>query len=58
VASQLRKLFPKSRFILSTASTHVGMYGQGQFAAAKPITPWTGLQLALAKSPGELARVS
>eukprot|EP00882_Tetradesmus_deserticola_P031452 GHRQ01035564.1.p1 GENE.GHRQ01035564.1~~GHRQ01035564.1.p1 ORF type:complete len:369 (+),score=117.10 GHRQ01035564.1:314-1420(+) len=30
---------------------HVGMYGQGAFAAARPVSPWTGLQLALAKSP-------
>jgi hypothetical protein len=53
IASQLRKLFPRSRYILSIASVHVGLYGEGSFAAAKPISPWTGLQLALAKSPGD-----
>lgn len=49
-ARRLRALFPKSKFILSLASVHVGMYGEGSFAAAKPVSPYAGLQLALAKS--------
>lgn len=53
-ARRLRALFPKSKFILSLASVHVGMYGEGSFAAAKPVSPYAGLQLALAKSAGEV----
>jgi hypothetical protein len=54
VATKLRSLFPQNRYLLSIASMHVGMYGEGAFRSAKPISPWTGLQLALAKSAGAL----
>jgi hypothetical protein len=54
VATKLRALFPRNRYILSTASVHVGMYGEGTFKSAQPVSPWTGLQLALAKSTGRL----
>jgi chitinase len=54
VAIKLRSLFPKRRYILSTASVHVGMYGEGLYKYALPVSAWTGLQLALAKSAGGL----
>jgi hypothetical protein len=42
VTTQLRDAFPKGQYILSTASFHVGCYGEGLFAASKPITAYTG----------------
>jgi chitinase len=50
VTAALRAALPKGRYILSTASWHVGMYGEGAFAAAKPLSIYTGVNLAMAKS--------
>lgn len=50
VAAALRMELPKGRYLLSTATWHVGMYGEGAFAAARPASIFTGINLALAKS--------
>jgi len=50
VLTALRKTFPKGRYILSTASFHVGCYGEGAYAAAKPASGYAGINLAMAKS--------
>ena len=47
----LRSALPKGQFILSTASFHVGLYGEGAFAASKPASGYRGIDLAMAKSP-------
>ena len=50
VTAALRAALPKGQYILSTASWHVGMYGEGAFANAKPGSAYTGVNLAMAKS--------
>jgi hypothetical protein len=47
----MRDALPKGQFLLSTASFHVGCYGEGAFAASKPATAYTGINLAMARSP-------
>jgi len=49
--TDLRNTFPKGSYLLSTASFHVGCYGEGDFAAAQPRSAYTGINLAMAKSP-------
>ena len=46
----LRKAMPAGAYLMSLASFHVGCYGEGAFAASLPITEYTGLSLALARS--------
>ncbi|GBF95961.1 chitinase [Raphidocelis subcapitata] len=49
--TKMRAAMPKGQYILSTASFHVGAYGAaGAFAASKPVTKYTGINLAMAKS--------
>jgi len=50
VVTALRTAFPKGQALLSTASFHVGCYGEGAFAAAKPASKYTGINLAMARS--------
>lgn len=42
VLAALRNALPKGQYLLSTASWHVGCYGQGAFAASKPPSIYTG----------------
>jgi hypothetical protein len=49
-ATKLRDALPKGQFLLSTASFHVGCYGEGAFAASKPASAYTGINLAMARS--------
>ena len=51
VTAKLRAALPKGQYLLSTASWHVGMYGEGLFKASKPLSAYTGVNLAMAKSP-------
>ena len=46
----LRTALPKGSYLLSTASFHVGCYGEGAFAASKPSSKYTGINLAMARS--------
>jgi len=51
VTTKLRNAFPKGQYLLSTASFHVGCYGEGAFANSKPSdTAYLGINLAMAKS--------
>lgn len=51
VTTALRNALPKGKYILSTASWHVGCYGQGAFVASKPTwSQYFGVNLAMAKS--------
>jgi chitinase len=50
IATKLRTAMPAGQYLMSVASFHVGAYGEGQFVASKPATPYTGISLALAKS--------
>ncbi|KAI8475983.1 MAG: glycoside hydrolase superfamily [Monoraphidium minutum] len=47
----LREKLPKGQYLLSTASFHVGVYGEGAFAASKPASGYMGINLAMARSP-------
>jgi hypothetical protein len=52
VAAALRAAFPAGRYILATATGATSMYGEGDFAAARPT--WSsskGQDLAMARSP-------
>ena len=49
-AAALRAALPAGQYLLSTATFHVGMYGEGAFKASQPITKYTGVNLAMAKS--------
>ena len=51
VTDKLRAALPHGRYLLSTASWHVGMFGEGAYANAKPTSIFTGVNLAMAKSP-------
>jgi chitinase len=46
----LRAALPAGQYILSTASWHVGMYGEGAFKTSQPVSIFTGVNLAMAKS--------
>ena len=46
----LRTALPKGSYLLSTASFHVGCYGEGAFAASWPSSKYTGINLAMARS--------
>lgn len=48
--TKLRAALPKGQALLSAASFHVGCYGTGAFAASKPATAYTGINLAMARS--------
>ena len=48
--SRLRKALPAGSYLMSLASFHVGCYGEGDFASAKPVTAYTGRSLELARS--------
>jgi hypothetical protein len=48
--TKLRAALPKGRYLLSTASFHVGTYGEGAFAGSLPVTSYTGINLAMARS--------
>jgi chitinase len=51
VVTKLRAAFPKGAYILSTASWHVGCYGEGAWAASQPtFSQYFGVNLAMAKS--------
>jgi chitinase len=47
----LRAALPKGQAILSTASFHVGLYGEGAYTASRPASAYTGINLAMARSP-------
>ncbi|KAF8057663.1 ENO1 [Scenedesmus sp. PABB004] len=51
VTAALRSALPAGRYLLSTASWHVGAYGVGAFANAQPRSVYTGVNLAMAASP-------
>jgi hypothetical protein len=42
VTSALRAALPKGQYLLSTASWHVGCYGEGGFKVAQPASIYTG----------------
>eukprot|EP00775_Hariotina_reticulata_P010535 gene10535-10695_t len=46
----LRSALPAGQYLLSTASWHVGMFGEGAFKASQPLSQYTGVNLAMAKS--------
>lgn len=50
VTTTLRNALPKGQYLLSTASWHVGCYGEGAFKASQPASAYTGVNLAMAKS--------
>ncbi|WIA42818.1 hypothetical protein OEZ86_008748 [Tetradesmus obliquus] len=50
VLAALRAALPKRQYLMSTASWHVGMYGEGAFVSSKPASAYTGVNLAMAKS--------
>lgn len=51
VTSALRMALPVGQYILSTATWHVGCYGEGAFKNSQPSgSAWKGANLALAKS--------
>eukprot|EP00775_Hariotina_reticulata_P002730 gene2730-3027_t len=50
VTTTLRNALPKGQYLLSTASWHVGMYGEGACAASRPASGFTGVNLAMARS--------
>eukprot|EP00775_Hariotina_reticulata_P005809 gene5809-6049_t len=51
VATALRNAMPANQYLMSTASWHVGMYGEGAFVNAQPSgSQYKGINLALAKS--------
>jgi chitinase len=51
VTTKLRAALPFGKYLLSTASWHVGMYGEGSFAGAQPVSIYTGVNLAMARCP-------
>lgn len=42
VTTALRNVLPQGRYLLSTASWHVGCYGEGAFKASQPASIYTG----------------
>jgi len=46
----LRAALPAGQYLLSTASWHVGMFGEGAFTTSQPLSKYTGVNLAMAKS--------
>lgn len=42
VTSALRAALPKGQYLLSTASWHVGCYGEGVFKTSQPPSIYTG----------------
>jgi len=42
VTTALRNALPKGQYLLSTASWHVGCYGEGAFTASQPGSIYTG----------------
>lgn len=42
VTAALRAALPKGQYLLSTASWHVGCYGEGAFKASQPASIYTG----------------
>lgn len=50
VTAALRSALPRGSYLLSTASFHVGCYGEGAFKASQPASAYTGVNLAMAKS--------
>ncbi len=50
VTAALRSALPAGQYLLSTASWHVGMYGEGAYVNAQPRSAYTGVNLAMAKS--------
>ncbi|PTQ08625.1 hypothetical protein CLG96_15525 [Sphingomonas oleivorans] len=47
---RIRAMLPRP-YIVSVAGWSVGAYGEGQFAAALPHSPWRGMMLGLLRSP-------
>ena len=51
VMTAMRATLPKGQYLLSTATFHVGAYGEGAFVDAAPSgSPFRGVNLAMAKS--------
>lgn len=48
----MRAALPKGSYLLSSATFHVGCYGEGAFVGAQPVTKYTGINLAMARSTG------
>lgn len=44
VTSALRTALPKGQYLLSTASWHVGCYGEGIYKTAQPASQYTGVR--------------
>jgi hypothetical protein len=42
VTAALRSALPQGRYLLSTASWHVGCYGEGAFKTSQPASVYTG----------------
>ena len=51
VTAKMRAALPVGQYIMSTASWHVGMFGEGAYAGAQPVSIFTGVNLAMARSP-------
>jgi hypothetical protein len=52
VTAALRAALPQGQYLLSTASWHVGAYGEGAFKNAQPASQYTGMCPMVDRLPG------
>lgn len=50
IVQRFRRVLPRP-YLLTAAGWSVGAYGEGEWAAARPPSPWTGSMLGLLRSP-------